>query len=105
MTNPDREAILERVASWKARLNVHPRRVRVQRMTRKWGSCSIAGTVTFAADLAKQDSGFQDFVVAHELLHLRLPNHGPLFKATLAAHVPDWKTHEKRRGDPSGTLQ
>jgi predicted metal-dependent hydrolase len=45
-------------------------------MTRKWGSCSTAGTITLAADLSDQAVGFQDFVIAHELLHLRVPNHG-----------------------------
>jgi hypothetical protein len=40
---------------------------------------------------------FQDFVIAHELLHLRVPNHGKLFKALLRVHVPDWKRHEIRR--------
>ncbi|MCY4498604.1 MAG: M48 family metallopeptidase, partial [Rhodospirillaceae bacterium] len=76
MTGPDpeRDGILARVAVWSDRLKVRPRQVRIQRMTRKWGSCSTAGTVTLAADLGEQDSGFQDFVVVHELLHLRLPN-------------------------------
>jgi predicted metal-dependent hydrolase len=60
-------------------------------MTRKWGSCSTAGTVTLAADLADQSPSFQDFVVAHELLHLRVPNHGRLFKALMTAHVPNWR--------------
>ena len=99
MTAPDpgRGAILARVAVWSDRLNVRPRQVRVQRMTRKWGSCSTAGTVTLAADLGAQDPGFQDFVVVHELLHLRLPNHGRLFKAVMSAHLPDWKQYEVRR--------
>jgi hypothetical protein len=64
---------------------VTPRFVRVQRMTRKWGSCSARGTITLAADLTEQDRHFQDFVVAHELLHLRVPNHGRLFKALMTA--------------------
>ena len=94
MRTPDerREVMRERVTSWARRLNVQPRQVRVQQMTRKWGSCSAAGIVTFAADLADQDLGFQDFVIVHELLHLRVPNHGKLFKALLTAHVPDWKS-------------
>ena len=66
-------------------------------MTTKWGSCSAMGTVTLAADLADQDSAFQDFVIAHELLHLRIPNHGKLFKALLTVHVPDWKDQDTRR--------
>ena len=71
--------------------------VRVQRMTRKWGSCSSAGTITLAADLLDESDSFQDFVIAHELLHLRVPNHGRLFKALMTAHVPDWRSHEISR--------
>lgn len=92
-----RGAIRGRVADWAQRLNVRPRLVRVRRMTRKWGSCSTSGVVTLAADLADQRPGFQDFVIAHELLHLRVPNHGKLFKALLTAHVPGWKKHDVRR--------
>ena len=93
-----REAKLrERVEKWAARLRVSPRVVRVQRMTTKWGSCSTKGTITLASDLVRMDEGFQDFVVAHELLHLRLPNHGKLFKAMMTAHVPEWRGENVRR--------
>ena len=92
-----REAIRRRVEIWAGRLKVQPRLVRVQRMTTKWGSCSTLGTVTLAADLADQDSAFQDFVIAHELLHLRLPNHGKLFRALMTVHVPDWRDQDMRR--------
>ena len=95
-----RQIILKRVECWARRLNVRPRLIRVQRMTRKWGSCSTSGIVTLAADLADQPSGFQDSVIAHELLHLRVPNHGKLFKALLAAQVPDWKKHDVRKRQP-----
>ena len=95
--NDQRKLIRGRVEYWARRLNVHPRLVRVQRMTRKWGSCSTSGIVTLAADLAEQDTDFQDFVIAHELLHLRVPNHGKLFKALMTAHIPDWKRYDVRR--------
>lgn len=86
-----------KVELWAKRLKVTPRLVRVQRMTRKWGSCSTAGTVTLAADLMDQIPGFQDFVVAHELLHLRVPNHGRLFKTLMTAHVPNWRRFDIAR--------
>ena len=92
-----RKIIRGRVEYWAQRLSVQPRLVRVQRMTRKWGSCSTSGIVTLAADLADQDSDFQNFVIAHELLHLRVPNHGKLFKALMTAHIPDWRRHDLRR--------
>lgn len=96
-SDEQREAICARVEYWAQRLRVRPRLVRVQRMTRKWGSCSTSGIVTFATDLVKQETGFQDFVIAHELLHLRVPNHGKLFKAVMTAHVPDWKKYDVHR--------
>jgi predicted metal-dependent hydrolase len=34
---------------------------------------------------------FRDYVVVHELLHLRVPNHGKLFKSLLSLHVPAWR--------------
>lgn len=84
----------ERATFWAGKLKVSPRLVRVQRITRKWGSCSSRGTITLASDLADKDRRFQDFVVAHELLHLRVPNHGRLFKALMTAYVPYWRQCE-----------
>ena len=89
-----RNALSERVDNWARRLKVQPPRLRVQHMTRKWGSCSTAGNITLASDLADQEPGFQDFVIAHELLHLRVPNHGKLFKALLSAYVPGWREYD-----------
>jgi predicted metal-dependent hydrolase len=87
----------QRATRWAAKLKVKPHVVRVQKMTRKWGSCSTAGTITLAADLVDQPGKFQDFVIAHELLHLRVPNHGRLFKALMSAHVPGWRSQDVRR--------
>ncbi len=86
-----------RVDVWVVKLRVMPRVVRVQRMTRKWGSCSTAGTITLAIDLDDENDAFQDFVIAHELLHLKVPNHGKLFKALMTAHVPRWRKHDVYR--------
>jgi len=83
-----------RALAWALRLRLNPKVVRVQDMTRKWGSCSSAGIVTFASDLAEKSEGFQDYVMVHELLHLRYATHGRLFKAILSAHVPAWKRFE-----------
>lgn len=88
------EDLHQRVAYWAKLLCVPAPRVRVRKMTRKWGSCSTSGTITLATDLAFQNVRFQNFVIAHELLHLRVPNHGKLFKALLTAHIPDWREHD-----------
>jgi predicted metal-dependent hydrolase len=85
------------VEEWSSRLRVTPRIVRVQSMTRKWGSCSTGGVVTLASDLSQKPKRFQEYVVAHELLHLRLKNHSKLFQATLSAHFPGWRKVDLER--------
>ncbi len=87
------EDLRKRVEHWSERLHVCAPRVRVRDMTRKWGACSTSGTITLATDLSHQGVGFQDFVIVHELLHFRVPNHGKLFKALMNAHVPGWREH------------
>jgi hypothetical protein len=44
--------------------------------------------------LVDRDERFQDFVIAHELLHLRVVTHGRLFRALMSAHVPGWRDLE-----------
>lgn len=97
MHDDRREYLRQVVAYWSERVRAKPRIVRVQCMTRKWGSCSTSGIITLADDLPDQDSAFQAFVVAHELLHLRVRNHGKVFKALMSAHVPGWQKHDVRR--------
>ncbi len=85
----EKAAFKELVASWAKRLNVRPRQVRIQNMSKKWGSCSTQGYLSFASNLLDERSDFQEYVVVHELLHLRIPNHGKLFDSTLKAHFPN----------------
>lgn len=91
------EEFRARVATWSERLRVRPEQVRVQRMVRKWASCSTAGWVSFSDELLTQTPDFQDYVIAHELLHLKVPNHGKLFKSLLSAHFPRWKEFDLKR--------
>jgi exonuclease III len=44
----------------------------------------------------------QDFVIAHELLHLRVPSHGRLFKSPMTAHVPKWCVYDVARRHMTG---
>lgn len=85
------DALKRRTMEWAVKLRVNFRVVRVQGMRRKWGSCSTKGTVTLATDLLDKSPRFQDCVIVHELLHLRVPNHGRLFKVLMTAYVPHWR--------------
>ena len=76
------------VARWAAIMKVKPAQIRIQRMTKKWASCSSKGRVCFSADLLQEPRTFQEYVIVHELLHLQVPNHGKLFKSLLNAYLP-----------------
>ena len=89
------QELRKRTVAWAGKLRVRPRVIRIQALRSKWGSCSRRGTITLASDLAGEDNQCQDFVIAHELLHLRIRNHGRLFKAFMTAHVPNWRLLEK----------
>jgi predicted metal-dependent hydrolase len=92
-----RAQLCRKALYWSRHLKVEARIIRVQRMTRKWGSCSTTGIITLAEDLIEREPGFQDFVIAHELLHLRVPTHGRLFNALMTVHVPEWRQFDLKR--------
>jgi predicted metal-dependent hydrolase len=81
---------------WAVRLKVNPERVVIRDLPTKWGSCSPEGVVTFAEDLANAEPEFQDYVIVHELLHLRYRSHGRRFRAMMTALVPRWREFELR---------
>jgi predicted metal-dependent hydrolase len=79
------------ITRWAAVLKVKPAQVCIQRMTKKWASCSSKGRVCFSADLLQEPRTFQEYVIVHELLHLQVPNHGKLFKSLMNAYLPGWE--------------
>jgi predicted metal-dependent hydrolase len=97
------EQFRHRVSQWSRRLRAQPRQIVVMRMTRKWASCSSRGRVCFARDLLELPPRQQDYVIAHELLHLKHPNHGRVFHALLSAYIPRWRgVHEQLASDVQG---
>jgi len=91
MTKRRHAAFKALVNRWAETIGARPERVQIQRMTRKWASCSPAGRLSFSASLIREERAFQEIVIVHELLHLRVPNHGRLFKSLMTAYLPQWQ--------------
>lgn len=66
---------------------MEPKEVHIRPMRRKWGSCSSAGRLTLDAGLLREPAAKRAEVIVHELLHLKVPNHGPLFRSLLRAYL------------------
>ena len=64
----------------------------MRRMSRKWGSCSTAGRLTFNEDLLSESAEVRKQVIVHELLHLKVPNHGKVLRALLRAYLSNDET-------------
>jgi predicted metal-dependent hydrolase len=75
------------VAAWAKRIGVTPKEIRLRPLKRKWASCSSRGRLTFDTALLKQPARFRAQVIIHELLHLKVPNHGRVFRALYAVHL------------------
>jgi predicted metal-dependent hydrolase len=82
-----KEVFKAEVAAWAQKMKVVPKEVHIRPMATKWGSCSTAGRVSFDLELLAQPGEFRKEIIVHELLHLRVPNHGKLFKAMLKAYL------------------
>jgi len=92
----DRDEFKARVIEWARKLDVKAHSIYVRPMSRKWASCSTAGTLSFNDELLQMDTKLGDYVIVHELLHFSVPNHGKLWKMLMRAHLGDWEALEKK---------
>jgi predicted metal-dependent hydrolase len=75
--------------------------MRLRKMKRTWGSCSSSGQITLNPHLVKAPPKCIDYVIAHEICHLREHNHGKAFYALQQQLYPNWreaKTHLADKG-------
>lgn len=70
--------------------------VRLRAMKRQWGSCSPAGRLTLNPHLVKASRECMDYVLFHELCHIREHNHSKRFFSMLDAHMPGWRATKEK---------
>jgi predicted metal-dependent hydrolase len=70
-------------------------RVSVKEQKSRWGSCSRQGNLNFNWRLLLAPLPVLDYVVTHELAHLREANHGPGFWSLLATSCPSYREHRR----------
>lgn len=89
-------AVRQQVTVWSARLGVQVTRIQVRAMRSKWGSISTAGTLTLADDLLRLPEELVEYVIVHELLHLKFPDHRKGWRVSMGMYLPDWQERERR---------
>lgn len=79
-----------RVDFWAEAMGVKPTGVKITSARTRFGSCSAKNSLCFSLYLMQYPAEAIDYVVVHELAHIRHKNHGPAFYAEVACYMPDY---------------
>lgn len=78
-----------------AETGVDIKQVMVRNQRSRWGSCSMSGTISLNWRLIQTSENVRDYIIYHELMHLREMNHSPRFWAKVEEVCPWWRDAEK----------
>lgn len=89
-----RQAVPPLLAKWEPIVGRKVARFYVQRMKTKWGSCNVAAqNIRLNTELAKKPPECLEYIVVHELVHLREPTHNDRFLALMGQWMPHWRDY------------
>lgn len=92
----DKSEFKKAVKSWADKLNVKAHAIAIRPMKNKWASCSTKGNLNFNEELLELEKPIGNYVIVHELLHFRYPNHGRVWKSLMTAYLGDYEKTEKK---------
>lgn len=86
------DVVPQLIAKWEPRLGVEVSGYFLQRMKTKWGSCNHkVGHIRLNTELVKKPRDLLEYVVVHEMAHLKEPTHSERFVSILDEHYPSWR--------------
>ena len=86
-----REVFAERVGMYAARMGLQPGAIKITGARTRWGSCNARGTLCFTWRLALAPLEVIDYVIVHELAHLRVRNHSREFWRLVGEYLPEFR--------------
>lgn len=92
-----RPKLEENLAFWEGQTGLYPEKWQMRDMKTRWGSCNPrTKKLWFSVGLAEKSDECIEYVVLHELAHLKIANHSADFKAFLSQFMPDWRERQKQ---------
>ncbi len=95
LTNKAKKIIPNRAEYLASIMNVKYNRITIKHQTTRWGSCSAKSNLNFNCLLMLCPFEVQDYVIIHELCHLKELNHSARFWAEVEKYCPNYKTHKQ----------
>ena len=92
-THRAHETLPGRVDRFARIMGLFPKKMRIRDTRSRWGSCSPGDAVHFSWRMMALPAGVIDYIVVHELAHLKERNHGPAFWRLVNGFMPDHKAH------------
>ena len=89
-----KEILPRKTEYWAKIMGVTPAGVRITRAKKRFGSCSPENRIAYSYRLMAYPEEAIDYVVVHELAHIRHKNHSPDFYAFIARFLPNYKARE-----------
>lgn len=71
-------------------------KLKIKPIKKRWGSCTKLGTITLNPELIKVPANCIDYVIIHEICHLKHLNHSPKFYRLLEKYIPNWKVLQEK---------
>lgn len=78
-------------AAWAARMGVACTGVKITSAARRWGSCSAKNSICYSYRVMCLPPALREYIVVHELAHIRVKNHSASFYAEVGRYLPDYK--------------
>jgi len=79
------------IKKYSKKIGVNYSKILVKNQKNRWGSVSKKGTLNFNQNLIRAPSKIVDYIVAHEVCHLKIPNHSTSYWRLLSSVMPDYK--------------
>lgn len=90
-----REILSPRIIHFAEHMGVKRKRINISSAKYLWGSCTPTGTLNFNWHIVKAPPEVMDYIVVHELAHLREHNHSPEFWNIVAVQIPQYEDAKK----------
>lgn len=86
-----RQIAVQRIEHYSAVIGVFPKKIAIREQKTRWGSCSTGGSISLNWKLVMAPLEIVDYVVIHELCHMKVMNHSKEFWDTVGAYFPNYK--------------